>query len=203
MFTKLKKLNSGVLLALCVCLLWIGGSVMAQLQQSGGAGAAVTASQTGTWTVQPGNTANTTAWKVDGSAVTQPISGSISNTAFGLNAGSAIIGFMRLLPPGCGSLVTLFANSTVGVATGAGTAVTSTTTCATFAYANNITNSAVSLRLADKQGTPVIWFGGNADFSIPANSNVHIPVEGVTFTSGITAIAGTSSAINLQLNGLQ
>ena len=30
--------------------------------------------QSGTWTVQPGNTANTTAWKVDGSAVTQPIS---------------------------------------------------------------------------------------------------------------------------------
>jgi hypothetical protein len=26
--------------------------------------------QSGTWTVQPGNTANTTAWKVDGSAVT-------------------------------------------------------------------------------------------------------------------------------------
>lgn len=34
--------------------------------------AAVT--QSGTWTVQPGNTANTTAWKVDGSAVTQPVS---------------------------------------------------------------------------------------------------------------------------------
>lgn len=35
----------------------------------------VTANQGGTWTVQPGNTANTTAWKVDGSAVTQPVSG--------------------------------------------------------------------------------------------------------------------------------
>lgn len=34
----------------------------------------VTANQGGTWTVQPGNTANTTAWKVDGSAVTQPVS---------------------------------------------------------------------------------------------------------------------------------
>lgn len=31
-------------------------------------------SQSGTWTVQPGNTANTTAWKVDNSAVTQPAS---------------------------------------------------------------------------------------------------------------------------------
>lgn len=34
--------------------------------------------QSGTWTVQPGNTANTTAWKVDGSAVTQPVSGTIT-----------------------------------------------------------------------------------------------------------------------------
>jgi hypothetical protein len=30
--------------------------------------------QSGTWTVQPGNTANTTAWKVDGSGATQPVS---------------------------------------------------------------------------------------------------------------------------------
>lgn len=34
----------------------------------------VTANQGGTWTVQPGNVANTTAWKVDGSAVTSPVS---------------------------------------------------------------------------------------------------------------------------------
>lgn len=38
----------------------------------------VAAAQSGTWTVQPGNTANTTAWKVDGSAVTQPISGTVT-----------------------------------------------------------------------------------------------------------------------------
>jgi hypothetical protein len=35
----------------------------------------VAATQSGTWTVQPGNTPNTVAWKVDGSAVTQPVSG--------------------------------------------------------------------------------------------------------------------------------
>lgn len=35
---------------------------------------AIPTSQSGTWTVQPGNTPNTTAWKVDGSAVTQPVS---------------------------------------------------------------------------------------------------------------------------------
>lgn len=42
---------------------------------------AVQAAQSGTWTVQPGNTANTTAWKVDGSAVTQPISGTVTANA--------------------------------------------------------------------------------------------------------------------------
>lgn len=42
----------------------------------------IAATQSGTWTVQPGNTANTTAWKVDGSAVTQPISGSVSVSNF-------------------------------------------------------------------------------------------------------------------------
>lgn len=41
----------------------------------------VPASQSGTWTVQPGNTANTTAWKVDGSAVTQPVSDKSLTTA--------------------------------------------------------------------------------------------------------------------------
>ena len=129
-------------------------------------------------------------------------SGSIANTAFGVSAGTANIGFVRILPSSC-TQSTNFANATVGVATGAGTTVTSTTTCVTFAYANNITNSAVTLRLADKAGTPVIWLGGNADFSIPANSNIRIPIDGVTFTSGMTAIAGTSSAINLQINGVQ
>lgn len=48
---------------------------------------AVQAAQSGTWTVQPGNTANTTAWKVDGSAVTQPVSiASLPALAAGTNA---------------------------------------------------------------------------------------------------------------------
>lgn len=51
------------------------------------AGAAVigAVTQSGTWTVQPGNTANTTAWKVDGSAVTQPV----SNASLPLPAGAS------------------------------------------------------------------------------------------------------------------
>lgn len=54
------------------------------------------ASQSGTWTVQPGNTANTTAWKVDGSAVTQPVSGTVTTIPTAnsrtLTGGAAVTG---------------------------------------------------------------------------------------------------------------
>lgn len=120
-----------------------------------------------------------------------------------LDTGSAIIGFVRTLPAGC-TQTTRFAGDTVGVATGAGTSVNATTTCLGNVYVNNITNSAVTFRLADKTGTPVIWVGGNADFSIPANSNIGFPfLAGVTMASGITAIAGTASALNLHVEGWQ
>ena len=49
--------------------------------------------QGGTWTVQPGNVANTVAWLVDGSATTQPISGSVTITTLpALAAGTNTIG---------------------------------------------------------------------------------------------------------------
>jgi hypothetical protein len=128
--------------------------------------------------------------------------GSIS-TLPALAAGSNIVGFVRALPAGC-TQTTRFSNDTVGVATAAGTSVTATTTCVSQVYVNNITNAAVTFRFADKSGTPVIWVGGGNDFSVPANSNMMLPgVAGITFTSGITAIAGTGSALNLHVEGWQ
>jgi hypothetical protein len=116
--------------------------------------------------------------------------------------GTNNIGYARTLPSAC-TQSTNFTSSTVGVATGAGTSVTSTTTCVTLVYVNNITNSAVTFRFQDKTGTPIIWIGGNADYALPANSNVTFPLGGVTFVSGITAIAGTASALNLMVAGVQ
>ncbi len=62
----------------------------------------VAATQSGTWTVQPGNTANTTAWKVDGSAVTQPVSGTVSASNFpatvDTNSGAAGASTIRVIP---------------------------------------------------------------------------------------------------------
>ncbi len=72
-----RKLNRNGWLCLIVLGILIAGGIMrSQVQVSGGA--AVT--QSGVWTVQPGNTANTTAWKVDGSAVTQPVSGNVGQS---------------------------------------------------------------------------------------------------------------------------
>jgi hypothetical protein len=51
--------------------------------------------QSGTWTVQPGNTANTTAWKVDGSAVTQPVDSELTTADLDTGAGTdtrAVVG---------------------------------------------------------------------------------------------------------------
>lgn len=112
--------------------------------------------------------------------------------------GSNIIGFVRIIPSGCSAQSTAAQFTAAQVATGAGTSLTATTSCVVSCYANNITNAAVTLRLADKAGTPVIWVGGAADFSVPANSNMRVPMaEGIVFTSGITAIAGTATAINI------
>lgn len=171
---------------------------------------ATSLSQIGSTTVATGNgTVGTGVQRVaiasDNTAfsVNASISGgSIANTAFGLSAGVANAGIVRAVPSAC-TQSTNFTSSTVGVATGAGTSVTSTTTCTTTVYVSNITNSAVTLRLQDKTGTPIIWVGGNADFSIPANSNVKFPLDGVQWVSGMTAIAGTASALNLFVAGLQ
>ena len=78
--------------------------------------------QSGTWTVNPGNVANTTAWKVDGSAVTQPVSiagnqavnvTQMNSATVAMNNGSASSGVQR---------VTLADNSTGQVKLAAGTA---------------------------------------------------------------------------------
>ncbi len=77
-------------------------------------GGTTAVTQSGTWTVQPGNTANTTAWKVDGSAVTQPVS---IATAPVLVAGSAVVGKVGIdqTTPGTTNLVAI--SPTVGTLT--------------------------------------------------------------------------------------
>lgn len=85
----------------------------------------IAATQSGTWTVQPGNTANTTAWKVDASSVAVPVtdnSGSLtvdgtvafSNTTIAVtNAGT--FATQATLQTGTNSIGKLGANSGVDI----------------------------------------------------------------------------------------
>lgn len=89
----------------------------------------VAATQSGTWTVQPGNTANTTAWKVDGSAVTQPVSGTVTatqGTAANLNATVVGTGTFATQLTGATNNINNI-SGTVSLPTGAATSANQTT----------------------------------------------------------------------------
>jgi hypothetical protein len=180
--------------------LFVGGSLLAQLSQSGGTGSAVTASQTGTWTVQPGNTANTTPWlaslsqggntatvtaasalKIDGSAVTQPVSGTV--TAVPKTA--------------CGA--TSFDSGMTTLTTTA-TAVTTTSTCVNAIVFVNTTGATQSVSITDNQSTPMAYL---SSFQIPANSTLIYDLQFVKMASGIKWSAASASAVNAQIIGIQ
>jgi hypothetical protein len=196
-----------ILIILFSLTLWIGSSP-AQLQQSGGPGSTVTvgaalpagtnvighviadsgsttavtgtvsSSQSGTWTVQPGNTANTTAWKVDNSGVTQPVSGTVSVTA--LPTGANVIGSVVSIPKtACGNTV---ASQALAAVPTSSTAVFSSTTCIVAIILNNTNGSSATVTVTDNAGTPI---NDVLTFSIPANSQLIQPLFGVAFTTGM------------------
>ena len=181
-----------------VLMLLVGGSLLGQLSQSGGAGTSV--SQSGTWTVQPGNTANTTPWlltvsqggnaaqvtaggaiKIDGSAVTQPVSGTLTTSP----------------KTACGT--TAYDSGMVAMPTSS-TAVTATATCVSAVLFVNITASTQTVSMTDNQGTPVSYL---TSFQIPANSTLVYGLEYAKMTSGIKWSATNASSVNAQIVGFQ
>jgi len=183
-----------------VVVLFVGGSLLGQLNQSGGAGSSVTATQSGTWTVQPGNTANTTPWlaslsqggntatisaagalKIDGSAVTQPVSGTLTSVP----------------KTTCGA--TAFDSGMVAIPT-ASTAVTATATCVNAIIFVNITGSAQTVNLTDNQGTPVSYL---TSFSIPANSTLVYDLNYAKLAAGVKWSATNATSVNAQIVGFQ
>lgn len=109
--------------------------------------------QSGTWTVQPGNTANTTAWKVDGSAVTQPVSGT----------------FWQATQPVSGTVA--FSNTTLAV-TNAGTFATQATIAAgatNIAKAEDAPSADADVgvpSMAIRKGTPANTSGLDGDYEM-------------------------------------
>jgi hypothetical protein len=209
---KKRKLNRNGWLCIIVLGLLIAGGIIAQVQVSGGA--AVTQSgawnvgQTGTWTVQPGNTANTTAWKVDGTGGSFPVTGTVSVNA--LPTGSNVIGHViqdsgsitGALPAGTNVIGHVITDSGLintvqktacgnSVATGSQLAAIPTsstlltsaaTACAIAAEFFNTNASAVTVTLTDNTATPI---NAVLTFSIPGNSNLVQPLYGGAFNLGI------------------
>jgi len=191
----------------------IFGPVYGQLQQSGGPGAAVTATQGGTWNVnnisgtvslptgaatvakQPAlgtaGTPSADVITVQGAASMTPlaISGSISNTGFNvtgsLPTGANVIGQVQMIPKtACGT--TAYTPAWQSVPTSA-TALTATTSCVMAIIITNTNGAAQTVTITDGQGTPVTIASA---FSIPANSQVTFPLYGSQMTSGIKWSAG-------------
>ncbi len=162
----------------------------------------VTANQGGTWTVQPGNTANTTPWlttisqggnaatvtasnalKVDGSAVTQPVS------------------IASLPAPGGRSTVLLYRNDygTVNVTTSAYVQVTASTSGAiNRLYIADTSGSAIILATggAGAESDQLYIGPGGSDapyeLNIPSGTRVSIKALDVSATSGQIIITALS-----------
>jgi hypothetical protein len=142
---------------------------------------ATQAAQSGTWTVQPGNTANTTAWKVDGSAVTQPVSGTVA------------VSTVNSVAPAFGSGVRGATVQRVTIATDDSVPVTGT-----FYQATQPVSGTVTANMGTVTADP---FGANADAASATGSisaklrfiaSTGIPVTGtVTVGSHAVTNAGT------------
>ncbi len=160
----------------------------------------VNAAQSGTWTVQPGNTANTTPWlstisqggnsaivsaggalKVDGSAVTQPISGTIT-----ANIGTS--GFLAL--DATLAKLTIAQGAATGTNTQALAGAIATTAAPTYTTAtiNPLSlTTAGALRVDGSAVTQPV----SGTVSITANSAINLAqIAGVATSTG-NGIAGT------------
>jgi len=129
----------------------------------------VAATQSGTYTVQPGNTPNTTAWIVE----------TISYNSCGM---------------------TLQDTPVTDVATGAGTTLETVTTCVESFHVTNVTATPCTITIEDRNATPKEYVEA---FSVPGNSTVRWDMDGRSFDTGITAIAGTATCLNISMIGVQ
>lgn len=154
---------------------------------SSGGGGAVT--QSGIWTVQPGNTANTTAWKVDGSAVTQPVS---LASLPALAAGAAVIGHV-IADTGSTTAVT----GTVAVTESGTWTVQPGNTQNTTAWLVNDLDATATGAITTQNLTPTVA-GTAGSFVSTGNLN---GVNGLTFQvtgvyTGVLSLQGTVDGTN-------
>jgi hypothetical protein len=113
---------------------------------------AVQAAQSGTWTVQPGNTANTTAWKVDGSAVTQPVSGTVTANA-GTNLNTSALALDATLTGGTAKDIVR------------GGAKGTTSAADVTSSASGVNHQPIDVAIYDASGNQITTFGGGTQYA--------------------------------------
>src|SRR6185436_5258129 len=162
------------------------GPLYGQLQQSGGAGTAVTASQGGTWNIN--NISGTIALPTGAAtAAKQPTfatSGSPSADVVTVQGAAGMAALQMAPKTACGG--TAFTPAWQVVPT-SNTSLTATTSCVVAIMVTNTNASPQSVTITDGQGAPVTVLSA---FSIPGNSEVTLPLHGAQMTSGIKWIAG-------------
>lgn len=133
---------------------------------------AVQAAQSGTWTVQPGNTANTTAWKVDGSAVTQPVSGTVAAT----QSGTWNIGSITTLPTlaNVTTVATVTNVATIGTSVTPGTSAAHLGKAEDAAHASGDTGVAVLAVRRDAAANSTSADGDYSTLSVDATGNLRV-----------------------------
>lgn len=133
-----------------------------------------------------------------GGGTALPVSGTVTINA--IPSSTNLIGYTRA-QNGCGT--TNYESVMTNPPT-ASTSLTATTTCVAMIYVSNTTASAATLTIQD-QGTncntaACIWIDA---FSVPANSNMVIPLYGAKMTGGIKWNQGTANALSADVLGNQ
>lgn len=190
----------GIMAAALVVNLLTFTPVYAQLQNSGGlsiAGNVTVVQGTGSNLHVVVDTAPTTAVTGTFYQATQPVS---IATAPALVASTALIGYTRA-QNACG---TTNYESGMQMLPSASTSLTATTTCVAYIILNNTTGSAVTVTVQDQttacNSAPCQVLSA---FSIPANSNLMLTMQGSKFASGIKWNAGSANAIVADVLGNQ
>lgn len=171
------------LLASCLTLAVTAWEVAGQI-----AAGTVNARQAGTWTVQPGNTANTTAWLVTGTGGTFPVSGTLTavttvSTVTNLSQmGGAAISMNTGVRDGGTQRVTIATNDSVPTVPGALTAIATgqQAVTATAAVLPTSAGKQVCVKVLIA-GTQVVYYGPT----------------GVTTSTGMELSAGDATCLSL------
>jgi hypothetical protein len=158
------------------------GPAYGQLQQSGGSGASVAATQSGTWNVT--NVSGTISLPTGAAtAAKQPALGTTGSASADV---ITVQGAAGMTPLAMAPKTACGAAAWQSVPTSS-TALTATTSCVMAILVTNTNASAQTVTVTDGQGTAVTVLNA---FSVPANSEVTLPLYGSQMTSGIKWAAG-------------